>query len=278
MNAHSLTPFTVVLALGSLSAQTVTGNSGSASVHYFSESRTSADGGSSGSTTYALTSTIGDDEVSRSNSPTYFLSGGFVSTIDVKTGGPWITSATPHFVTPRNSNLIWLTGTRLVIGGAPTVTVSGKAATVVAKSNTDVAVRIPPLLVPGWYGVELSNSGGKSSLERGFGVLPIIYTEGAAAPSTPFDLVFKGTKGDQVIWALGFSPSAPVKIGNYLHGFTMASGFFRVLPTILITANSGEFRLSIPPVPFNVPIYVQGLFVTSNPSYSPGSFSNRLNF
>ncbi len=278
MNAHSLTPFAVVLVLAGLSGQSVTDNSGSGSVNYFSESRAIVDGESSGSTTYALISTIGGQEVGRSTSPTYSLSGGFVSTIDVQSSGPWLTAATPHFVTPRNSNLIWLNGTRLVFNDTPTVTVSGKAATVVARSKTDVAIRIPPLMDPGWHRVELSNSRGKSSLERGFGVLPIIYTEGAAASGVPFDLVFQGTKGDRVIWALGFSASAPVPIGNFLHGFSMASGFFRILPTIPITANSGEFRLPIAPVPFSVTIYVQGLFLTSNPSYSPGSFSNRVAF
>ena len=52
----------------------------------------------------------------------------------------------------------------------------------------------------------------------------------------------------------------------------------RILPTMVIPNNSGELRLPIPPVPFVFTIYAQGLFLTANPGYSPGSFSNMISF
>lgn len=279
MTINILAVASLALVMGSVAAQNVTDNSGSASVSYFSESRTSADGGRSTSASYALQSSIGNHDPNFSVSPSYQLRGGFTSTIDTTANGPWVTAATPHYVTPRNSSLVWLRGTQLSFAGpATTVTVSGKPATVVASSSTDVAVRVPPLLAPGWHPVTVKNSLGSSSLERGFGVLPILYTEGAPASEKAFDLIFKGTKGDSVIWALGFGKGQPIPIGNFLHGFEMWTAFFRTLPTLPITADSGELRLSIPPVPFQVKVYVQGLFITKNPAYSPGSFSNRLEF
>ena len=37
-------------------------------------------------------------------------------------------------------------------------------------------------------------------------------------------------------------------------------------------------RFPVPPVPFVFKIYSQGLFVSTNPGYSPGSFSNMVSF
>ena len=268
----------LVAGLGSnLAAQIHTDNSGSSSVSYFSESKSDADGGQAQSTTYRVTAAIGQIDPGVRTSATYRLDGGFAGTLGVTATGPWLTSAAPHFVTPRTTNLVWLSGTRLNVG-VTTVTVSTKPATVVAKSATDMAIRMPALPTPGWHEIKLTNSSGTTSLERGIGVLPMMFTEGAAASNSPFDLVFKGSKGDSVVWALGFGPGPVIPLGNYLHGLTINTSFVRILPTLAITANSGEFRLPVPPVPFVFTIYSQGLFLSANPGYSPGSFSNMVSF
>lgn len=271
-------PLAALVGLGgALSAQTITDSSGSSSVNYFSESKGQADGGSSSSTTFALTATVGQHEPGKRNSATYYLSGGFIGTLDAVSAGAWITSASPTFHTPRSTNLIWLTGTRLNVG-TPAVTISGKPASVIASSPTDVAVRLPMLPDPGWHSIALTNSLGTTSIERGVGVLPMLYTDGAAASNVSFDLVFKGTKNDFVIWALGFNSGPKIPIAPYLHGLTLNASFVKILPSFQITDASGEFRLPIPPVPFVFTIYCQSLFITTNPGYSPGSFSNRVSF
>lgn len=273
----------LALALGLVanqaSGQTFTDNSGSSSVNYFSASKSDADGGSAGSTTYRVAAEIGQLDPAVRTSSTYRLAGGLGATLGVRTTGPWVTSAVPRFHTPRSTNLVWLSGQRLASSGAGTsVTVGGKPAAIVAQSPTDVAIRMPNLPDPGYHEVKISNRLGTTHLERGVGVLPMMFTEGAAASNAPFTLVFKGTKGDSIIWALGFGPGPKLPLGGFLHGLTLNTSFFRVLPTLGIPDNSGELRLPIPPVPFVFTIYAQGLFLTANPGYSPGSFSNMLSF
>jgi len=262
---------------GDLVAQTFTDNSGSSSITYFSESKSDADGGLAQSFTYRLAAAIGQIDPGVRTSTTYRFEGGFTATIPVVTKGPWVTTAFPGFVTPLTTNIVWLSGTRLNVG-TTIVTVSGKPATVVAVSATDVAIQMPTLPTPGWHEVKLTTANGSTSLERGIGVLPIMFADGAAASNKRFDLVFKGTKGDVIIWALGFTPSPPIQLGPFLHGLTIAGGFIRVLPSLAITEDSGELRLPVPPVPFITTVHSQGLFLTSNPGYSPGSFSNRVSF
>ena len=274
----SSVPLAMCVALSSLAAQTGTDNSGSGSVTYFSESKTTAPGGSSTSTTYALTGMVGEQGSARSTSTTYDLAGGFSAMVPTNTFGPWLISVNPLVSPPRGTGLVWLSGTRLDLGNAPTVKVSGRPATVVAKSGTDIAVRLPTLSAPGWHQIELTNSQGVTSLERGLAVLPLLYTEGAPGSNVPFDLIFKGTKNDLVFWGLGFNPGPKIPLLSYLHGLTISTSFVRILPSFVISATSGEFRMRIPPVPFNFPIFTQALFVTNDAGYAPGSFSNMLRF
>lgn len=271
-------PLALLAGLASgVAAQTVSDNSGSSSVTYFSEAKSDADGGTSGSNTYQVTAAIGQIDPSVRTSATYRLDGGFTASLGVTTNGPWVTSAGPQYVTPRTSNIVWITGSRLNFGPAA-VTVSGVPATVIATSATDIAVRMPPLPSPGWHEIKLTNNGGTTSLERGIGVLPMMYTTSAAVPNKAFDLIFKGTQGDSVVWALGFNPGPVVPLLNFLHGLTISTSFVRILPTLRITDSSGELRMKFPAVPFLVTVYTQGLFLSSNPGYSPGSFSNMVKF
>jgi hypothetical protein len=81
-----------------------------------------------------------------------------------------------------------------------------------------------------------------------------------------------------IVWALGFAPGPKFKLDNFLYGLTINPSPIRLLPGFAITDSSGEFRLAIPPVPFCVTLYTQALFLSKNPGYSPGSFSNRVSF
>lgn len=256
-------------------AQKHADGSGSSSLTYFSEVHAVADGGYARSATYAVTATIGQMVGGAASSATYAVHGGFVPALDAVSIEPWLTYATPSYVMPRSKDLVWLSGARLDLG-APTVTVAGRPAAVVASSATDVAIRMPALSEPGWHSIELHNASGTTSLERGIGVLPLLYTEGAPASEVEYDIVFRGSRGDVVLWALGVSPGIRLSIAPYLHGLTISSSYIKLLPSMMVSANNGEVRFGVPTMPTTMAIYVQGLFVTSNPGYAPGSFSNLL--
>lgn len=277
MTLHKLLLFALALTLGAgaSTGQKHTDGSASSSVTYFSESKTVADGGLANSATYALTATIGQPAPGDVGSTTYALTGGFVGTLDATSSEPWLTAANPAYVMPRSNDLLWLSGARLNLG-LPSVVVSGRPVTVVASSATDVAIRLPALPDPGWHSITLSNTAGTTTIERGVGVLPLMYTDGAPASEVEFDIVFRGTKGDVVVWAMGVNPGTKLPIGPYLYGLTIDASFVRILPAMLITANSGEVRFSVPAVPITITFYLQGLFLTNNPGYAPGSFSNLL--
>lgn len=266
-----------LLAVTAPPAQNITAGAGSGGVRFFSESRSGADGGRANSTTFALTATLGRVAVGEASSANYAFVGGFPGTVEATTPAPWLAAATPRFITPRSQDLVWLSGARLY-PDAPIVSVAGRAATVVAQSPADVAVRMPVLSEPGWHEIRLRNLGGETVIERGIGVLPLVYTEGAPASNTAFDLVFKGTKGDMVVWVLGQRSAPKFTFGAYLHGLTVDVSVGRVLDTLSIRSNTGELRLSVPPTPYPSPLFVQGLFLSNNPGYSPGSFSNLLEF
>lgn len=263
-----------------LPAQTVTDSSGSSSPNYFSESKASADGGAAQSVTYALTATVGQGEPADASSATYSLVGGFIGTLDAVSTEPWLTAARPILNKPRNPKLVWLSGSRLDLANVPTVMISGTPATIVAKSQTDVAIQLPSFLDPGWHEITYTNGGGTTSLERGLGILPMIYTDRAPAAEKAFDIVFKGTPNDFVFWAVAFQPGPKFPIGQYLHGITLSATFFRVLTPFTIPANTDEVRFSVPPTVFGIDVYVQGLFLNMNPNsgYDPGSFTNMLKF
>jgi len=269
----------VVIAMtwapGVAMAQRHADGAASSSLTYFSETHSVADGGSAHSATYALTATIGQTVPGEANSATYSLRGGFVSALDAVSVEPWLTFASPSYVMPRSTDLVWLSGTRLDLG-ASTVTVSGRPAAVVASSATDVAIRMPALSDPGWHAITLQNAAGTTSLDRGIAVLPLMYTDGAPASETEYDIVFRGSQGDVVIWAIGVSPGMRLSIAPYLHGLTISASYIKLLPSMMVSAPDGEIRFSVPATPTTIPLYVQGLFLTSNAGYAPGSFSNLL--
>ena len=272
-------PWLIAMAMawsaGCLTAQKHSDGSASSSLTYFSESHAAADGGLARSATYVLDAAIGQSVPERADSATYFVRGGFASTLDAFSVAPWLTYARPAYVMPRSSNLLWLSGARLNLG-APTVTVAGRPAPVVASSGTDVAVQMPTLSDPGWHTVTLRNTAGVSSLDRGVAVLPLLYTQGAPASEVEYDIVFRGSQGDVVVWALGVSPGVRLSIAPFLHGLTISASYIKVLPSMTVSASNGEARFRVPATPTTMAIYLQALFLTSNSGYAPGSFSNML--
>ena len=104
----------------------------------------------------------------------------------------------------------------------------------------------------------------------------MMYTEGAPGSNVPFDMVFRGTKGDKVFWAIGITAGPPVVVPGYVYGLRVGTAPVFLVSTMSITRADGEARISFPATPYPIQIFVQGLFMSTNPSYAPGSFSNLL--
>ena len=123
----------------------------------------------------------------------------------------------------------------------------------------------------------LSTSSGTTTLPRGVGVLPMVYVEPPPARRRGFDLVFHGSRGDQVLWAVGIAPAAaPLPISGMHYGLAIDPAVLLVLPGATILDPSGQWRLPFPATDTPVSVYLQALFVSSDPAYAPGAFSNLL--
>ena len=245
-----------------------------------------APGVESFSFTYRMVASLGGGVVpERAKSINYELVGGFCARLDVDpTGKPWLLGVLPRYVTPKSAAKLWLHGSSLKLGPTPTIKIGGLAANVDTRENHLITTKLPfnagPISKPepGWQPVTVSNTFGTTTLPEGIGILPMIYTEPAPAPNVKFDLVFKGTKGDQVIWVLAALPAPPVALGSLLYGLAVNPGTMVILPGFTIFSPSGELRFPVPATNYVGPFYVQALFVGQNSGYAPGSFSNVLVF
>lgn len=251
----------------------------SASKTWFSPAGEQAPGGSCQSTTYHLTAALGAGAVARpAGSSTYRLAGGFVANLGVATSGkPWLVGVTPLFATLRGQAALTLSGTELDLGSLPTIKIGGQTAVVGTRTKHAITTTLPIQPAPGWQPVEVSNSSGTTILPQGIGVLPMVMADPAAASDVAFDLVFKGTKGDLVYWAIGAAQVAPIPVSGIFYGLGLHPSTYVVVAGFNITDNSGEARLPMPPTPYTTgTIFIQALFSGTNPGYAPASFSNVL--
>ena len=146
-----------------------------------------------------------------------------------------------------------------------------------SRTAESITTGLPMQFEPGWLSVEISNSHGTTVLPRGVGVLPLIETDPAPASGKEFDLVFRGTKGDQVIWALGLSQSRPLIVTGLNFGFALGPPPYIILSGFQITRDDGVLRFSSRAQKFPAGLlYIQAVFLSANPGYAPGSFSNVL--
>ena len=268
----SLSVCAAVLGLGALvSAQAATARAHTLLQHELS------DGRRTNSSTYVLDSAVGVGATARrATSRSYVLQGGFSSTLDVPgTGKPWLTAVQPRFITLLGKPTVRLKGTELHLGSSPTVRVGGIVTAVVTRTPHELTTTLPVLRQPGWLPVEVQNSLGNTVLPRGIGVLPLLDVDPAPTSGKDFDLVFRGAKGDIVIWAMGIGQNTPVVLPGAHFGFALKPTLFFVYPGFAITGNDGVLRIPSQAAPYPVGmIYVQALFVSTHPGYAPGSFSN----
>ncbi len=265
----------IIAALGAvLPAQATTSN-----VHTALQSEMSS-GRTTQSTTYLLDGAVGVGVTGRRTTSTrYVLEGGFSSTLNVPASGkPWLTSVEPRMVTMRGRATLTLRGTELDLGGSPTVRIGGVIAPVVTRSADALTTTLPVQPEPGWLPVTIENNLGKTVLPRGVAVLPLVEPDPAPASNKDFALVFRGTKGDRLLWAMGISQSPSPLIVTGLHfGFALGPPPFIIYAGYGITGNDGVLKLPIKGQTYPIGlIYIQGLFLSNNPGYSPGAFSNVL--
>ena len=238
-----------------------------------------APGGTGQTTQYRLTAAQGAGVVGqRATSNQYILLGGFVASFDAPTTGrPWLTGVRPLFATMRGAAALQLHGTELNLGLPPTIKIGGQSATIGTRSNAVITTTLPNQPVPGWQPVEVANSLGTSTLPEGIGILPMIDLPRAPTSGVPFALRYRGKSGDQIVWLIALQKSS---FGFSLAGFGYALHLdlasLVVLPAYAVTSPDGVFLLGIPAVALTVPVFVQGFSVSSDPGYSPGSFTNVL--
>ncbi len=267
------TALPVSLAVVSLLSGAVTGQA-AASKTVFLAGHERASGGSSQSTTYRVQCSTGAGAViGRASSTSFVVDGGFGAGLEAPvTGRPWLTGLREIFATPVGSAMVSLYGTELDLGPSPVLTLGGQTTTAGSRERHRITTTLPPQPVPGWRTASLANPLGQSSLVDGIGILPMVFTEpSAVAPNMDLQLVFKGTQGDSVVFAIGLGQAAPTPMGGFRYGLALNPLIFFVFP---ILDPSGEFRLAIPSSPWMGPLFAQALFTSTNPGYAPGSFSN----
>lgn len=250
------------------------------STNYFMPSIEMASGQSATSTNYAGHLSFGNGVIPNpATSLSYRIPGGFAATLDVSPAGkPWVTHVEPAFVMPKGGAAMTVHGFGLNLGTSPVLEFGGRAATINSRAASRVTANLPAGVAPGYPSVRMTSTVGSTTAEDTFGVLPLIYADPAPAPNQKFTIVFKGTRGDSVIWAIGALPGSPIPIPPLLYGLALNPAAMLLLPGFSITHASGEFHMPIPASSYVSPLYIQAVFSSSNPGYSPGSFSNTLRF
>ena len=264
----------VLCTQAALSGQAITTSSTKVIV-----SPTLGGGGTTSSQKHELLVSFGDGvPAGRATSARYVIEGGCNARLGVVVAGsPTLAAVAPRYATLRGGASLTLHGSELASGTVRSLKIGGKNATVGSRRADQITTVLPNQSQPGWQPVEFVTSTGTTVLAKGVGVLPLIETRPAAASGVPFRLVFKGSKGDGVIWALGIGASSPISFSGMHYGFALNPSLFIVLPGFGIADPNGELRMAFPATAYPTgTIYVQGLFVTTNPGYGPASFTNVL--
>ncbi len=266
--------FAIISCHGGLTAQAAS------SRNHFVVAAELANGAVGNSSTYKLCVAVGNGVVPpRTRSTNFVLVGGYAATLGpARASRPWLSGVLPRFATPRSAAVLSLHGADLNVGPTPSVRVGNVAATMLTRARDRITVRMGFQPVPGWQAVSVSNSSGTTTVGKGIGILPMLMTEPAPTPNKAFEIVFKGSQNDMVIWALSGFTGPPVGWPGFLYGLALNPAALIMMPGIAITSPSGESRLPIPATPYMGPAYAQAAFSTTNPGYGPASFSNVLTF
>jgi len=238
-----------------------------------------SNGTTSRSSTYVLRGSSGSGPAAtQANSANYQLEGGFPATLSTTVPNrPWLTAVRPQVTSINQAGTLTLHGTHLDLGQTPRVRIGATAVTVATRQRDRIAVTIPRLTVPGWQPVTLTTSIGETTLTKGLAVLPLIETRPAPGLMVPVDLVFRGTKGDQVLWVMGIAPGPLIRLPGIRYGFGLLPPVFIIYSGFKIDAANGELKLTFPATQYGAGItFLQGLFIGNSGQYAPAAFSNVL--
>lgn len=246
---------------------------------YFLSAFVDQGAGATQSSQYRLSTSIGPIAGESSSAQHRLVAGGIPGLHQAVGGQPLLSAALTRYAPLGGGSSIELAGINLDLGNIQSLKVGGQTvSTVQSRSPSRLRFVLPAQPEPGWQEIELQTSAGDTQLAQGIGVLPLLEETPGAAPEQAFGITFRGTQGDQVVWALGVAPAAaPIPIGSFQYGLAINPSVLLIVPGFTILGADGSFVLPIPASSYPLGnIYVQALFDSSNPGYSPGAFSNVL--
>lgn len=186
----------------------------------------------------------------------------------------WLFGSSQPLVPQDAGMLLRFRGTQLQLGTSPSVHIGGQSATIVERTADAIGVLAPALAEPGWVAVEFATSQGRSRLERGVGVLPLLGGDLPALPGLPFSIDVHASAGDMVLsFVSDARASGRLSVPPLRHGLDLA------LPGVLVlglqtAGRDGSARLELPGLRWGPQLFFQALVLSSRPGYAPGSFTN----
>jgi hypothetical protein len=248
---------------------------------YFLVSGEHSSGGGATSASYRLESAgFGSGAVPGTTaSANYRLAGGFPASFAASgVDKPWLTGlrADPFVTRLGRGGRNDLVGIELDLGQVQ-VTVGRIDAIINDIRRTRVDIGIPPQPVPGWQPIELTNENGKSTVQRGVGVLPLLDLAEPWGRNLPNGLVYRGRTGDSILWILAERqfPNS-FRLPGYHYALQLDPTNIFVFFNQVVTRPDGLAFMNFPAVPLSSSYYFQVFALSSGTGYQPGSFTNLL--
>jgi hypothetical protein len=207
-------------------------------------------------------------------SATYRIRGGFFGALTAPVlNQPWLTAARPFYLKPSLNGNVTLHGTELWLGATPTITIGGQVAPVIARTVDQMVVSGPALPVPGFQPVTFTNGAGTSTMNEGVGVLPLLEKREPLNGVDPNYIRFHTLPGDIVLIVLGQAPGPGFQVLDFRYQLLLDPGLVFFTDAFFVGDPDGKTTIPLPPFPSGL-IFVQGLSITNDPSYFPGSWTN----
>jgi hypothetical protein len=146
-----------------------------------------------------------------------------------------------------------------------------------ARTDATLQTVLPRQPRPGYQPVTVQNANGSSTLPKGLGVLPLIDLPLAHQANVPIVLRYQGAPGDLFVLTLALGTLAvPLPLPPFHHGLQLDLFTLAVLSPIAVSDPSGVLNLKLPAIAPAQPIWFQGLSITRDPGWFPGSFTNAV--
>ena len=272
--------YPLILVAGALAAlapaqNSSNGGSAAGTTHFLMASETGPGGVQLSSATYLLVAGFGSGVTAqRTATSTHVLEGGFWAAAAASPSDqPWATEVRPRFTKLRGGTTHTVHGTSMNL--ATTVVVPDAIATIVTKRPHELQFRVGPLARPGWSVLRVTSATAHTGLAYGLGVLPMIETPRPPINRTPFTVRYRGVQGDRVVWIFAANKSPVVfPLPGFGHGLELEFASLFVTAPSTVTDGRGWLEFMLPSVAWTAPVWMQAFALTTDPGYSPGSFTN----